>query len=106
MHDFLCVAGTMIKNLGAKGMRNAICLAACMVSSLPGVASASSTTTYTYDALGRLIQADTSGTINDGVQLGIKYDAADNRESYSVKGATNKVVVVPLNGFTVIPISD
>lgn len=72
--------------------------------SLP--AHASSTTTYSYDALGRLVQADTSGTINNGVQVTTTYDAADNRETYKVTGSKNKVVVVPLNGFTVIPVSD
>ncbi|KQN04844.1 hypothetical protein ASE85_07595 [Sphingobium sp. Leaf26] len=72
--------------------------------SLP--AHASSTTTYSYDALGRLVQSDTTGTVNNGVQVTTSYDAADNRETYKVTGSKNKVVVVPLNGFTVIPISD
>jgi hypothetical protein len=70
----------------------------------PGFAA--STTTYTYDGLGRLIGATTSGTVNDGVQLNTTYDAADNRATYQVVGSINKVVVVPINGLTVIPVPD
>lgn len=69
-------------------------------------AQATSTTTYSYDALGRLVQASTTGTVNNGVQMSITYDPADNRTTYQVTGATNKVVVVPLNGLTVIPVQD
>ncbi len=69
-------------------------------------ASASETITYTYDALGRLVAADTTGSVNNGRQMDLVYDAADNRMSYEVSGSTNKVVVVPLNGFTVIPLKD
>ena len=67
---------------------------------------AGTTTTYTYDALGRLVQANTTGTVNNGVQMTTSYDPADNRTSYVVTGSVNKVVVVPLNGLTVIPIPD
>lgn len=69
-------------------------------------AQASSTTTYTYDALGRLVATSTTGTVNNGVTTSTSYDPADNRTTYAVKGSVSKVVVVPLNGFTVIPIPD
>lgn len=69
-------------------------------------AHASSTTAYTYDALGRLVQVSTAGTVNNGVQMSTTYDAADNRVSYQVTGSASKVIVVPLNGLTVIPIPD
>ncbi|WP_311270683.1 hypothetical protein [Sphingobium sp. WCS2017Hpa-17] len=72
--------------------------------SLP--AHASSTTTYTYDALGRLIQSSTTGNVNNGVQMSTTYDAADNRETYRVTGSKDKVVVLPLNGYTVIPLKE
>ncbi|MEG8222344.1 hypothetical protein OSJ57_17200 [Sphingomonas sp. HH69] len=71
-----------------------------------GAAQASSTTVYTYDALGRLIQASTTGTVNSGVQMSMTYDAADNRVNYQVIGSVSKVIVVPLNGLKVIPIPD
>lgn len=70
------------------------------------LAHAASTTTYSYDALGRLVQASTTGTVNDGVQMSTTYDAADNRTTYQVTGSASKVVVVPLNGLTVIPFKD
>tara|TARA_R110000868_G_C10965232_1_gene769028 strand:- start:7199 stop:7468 length:270 start_codon:yes stop_codon:yes gene_type:complete len=70
----------------------------------PGIAASS--TTYTYDALGRLIQATTVGTVNDGVSMSTTYDAADNRTTYQVTGAKSKVIVVPISGLTIIPVSD
>ncbi len=69
-------------------------------------ANAASTITYTYDALGRLVQASTTGTVNNGAQMSTTYDAADNRSTYQVTGSSSKVVVVPINGLTVIPIQD
>lgn len=70
-------------------------------------AQAASTTTYTYDALGRLTNASTTGTVNNGVQVSTTYDPADNRVTYKVTGSTSRTtVVVPLNGLTVIPLSD
>jgi hypothetical protein len=67
---------------------------------------ASSTTTYTYDALGRLTNSSTTGTINNGAAMATSYDPADNRTAYVVTGSVSKVVVVPINGLTVIPIPD
>lgn len=84
------------------------------------------TTSYRYDARGRLIgstNSNASGTVNTS----ITYDRADNRANYSVSGAVNgtggnagtdpnsgastpprssasRLIVVPLNGFTVIPL--
>lgn len=69
-------------------------------------AYAASTTTYTYDALGRLVQANTTGSVNNGAQMSTTYDPADNRVTYQVTGSASKVVVVPINGLTVIPIPD
>lgn len=71
-----------------------------------GAVHAASTTTYTYDALGRLVQASTTGTVNNGVQMSTTYDAADNRTTYQVIGSVSKVIVVPVNGLTVIPVPD
>ena len=82
-----------------------ICLA-IGVGVLPVPLWAGTTTTYTYDALGRLVQASTTGTVNNGVQMTTSYDPADNRTSYVVTGSVSKVVVVPINGLTVIPIPD
>lgn len=74
-------------------------------------------TTYTYDVLGRLKDAVSSGSQNTTTE--IRYDPAGNRTSYTVTGATDghgdpgalagnpqrkRFVVVPLNGFTIIPL--
>ncbi len=82
----------------------AICMSLAMMNADP--ANAASTTNYTYDALGRLVQANTTGTVNNGAQMSTTYDAADNRTTYQVTGSGSKVVVVPLNGLTVIPVQD
>ena len=82
----------------------ALCLA------LAGIPSsgvyANETIIYTYDAQGRLTQAVHSGTVNNGVTSTYAFDNADNRTNLTVINGSSRVVVVPLNGFTVIPISD
>ena len=81
--------------------------AALLGLSATGSAFAASTTTYTYDALGRLVQASTTGTVNDGVQMSTAYDPADNRTTYQMTGSTpGPAVVVPISGLTVIPLKE
>lgn len=90
----------------------------CASLGVSSVAQAQDTTTYTYDALGRLVSSKTSGSQN--VTTDIRYDAAGNRTNYTVSGAANgsgdpgasagtptvkRFVVIPLNGFTIIPIN-
>lgn len=48
--------------------------------------------------------------MNNGLSTAINYDAADNRASYAVAGAVNsgppvQVIVLPLAGFTIIPLT-
>ena len=45
---------------------------------------ATETTTYTYDALGRLVATGSSGTVNGGVSTAVGYDPAGNRSGYAV----------------------
>lgn len=73
---------------------------------LPTIASAAETITYSYDAKGRLSQVAHTGSVNNGVVATYKFDAADNRSSVTVEGAVPRVVVVPLNGITVIPLAN
>src|SRR3954465_10388512 len=54
---------------------------------LATAALASETTTYTYDALGRLVATTSSGTVNNGLATSIAYDPAGNRSNYTVSGA-------------------
>jgi hypothetical protein len=87
------------------------CLAVAGYAVFPVNAYAAETVTYTYDALGRLIGSQVSSGPANGVTTAIQYDAADNRSNYTVTGASNSppgqmVIVVPLNGFTIIPITN
>lgn len=52
-----------------------------------GMASASETITYTYDAKGRLILVTHSGTVNNNVMANYTFDHADNRKNVKVTGA-------------------
>lgn len=50
---------------------------------LATLAQAGVTTTYTYDALGRLVGVSTTGDVNNGLSTTVAYDPAGNRTSYS-----------------------
>lgn len=52
-----------------------------------GIASASETITYTYDAKGRLILVQHSGTVNNNVVANYTFDTTDNRKNLKVTGA-------------------
>ena len=65
----------------------AVLLSAASVIALTSAAEASERIVYTYDALGRLTRVVHSGTVNDGVQAGYAYDAADNRSNVTVSPA-------------------
>lgn len=86
---------------------------------MPAVASAQEATTYTYDALGRLTGVAKSGGPASGTQTTYSHDAASNRTNVTVSGSANgsgsgggggasagtmTFIVVPLNGFTLIPV--
>jgi hypothetical protein len=62
-------------------------LLATSVFALAGAARAGETTTYAYDALGRLIATTSSGTVNNGLTAQLGYDPAGNRSTYTVAGA-------------------
>jgi hypothetical protein len=96
---------------GMMQLRAIYVLATIALMSAASSASATENVTYTYDALGRLTQSSTTGTVNNGLAAAVSYDAADNRTNYTVTGSANNslpvvaVVVVPLAGFTIIPIT-
>ena len=78
---------------------------------LTGSAHASEKTIYSYDALGRLSEANNTGTVNNGLKVKPVYDAAGNRTNFAVSGASatpptapRRIIVVPLNGYTIIPL--
>ena len=66
-------------------------IGAALVCSLGAGGSASETKTYTYDALGRLVQAQSSGTVNNQDTSSICYDPAGNRTQYKSDGAGSVV---------------
>lgn len=56
----------------------AVCLSACLA--LPSIAAAqSSTKTYEYDALGRLVKVETVGGRENDTRRDYEYDPAGNR---------------------------
>lgn len=52
-----------------------------------GIASASETITYSYDAKGRVVKVQHAGSINNNVVANYSYDRADNRTNLNVSGA-------------------
>jgi len=56
---------------------------------IPAAALASETIVYKYDARGRLIKVERSGTVNNGVQTSYTLDKADNRTEKTTTGSAN-----------------
>lgn len=52
-------------------------------------ASATETITYTYDAKGRLIKVERSGTVNNTAKTEYEHDKADNRKRVKTENAPN-----------------
>ena len=50
---------------------------------------ANETFTYTYDARGRLVKVERSGTVNNGVKTEYEHDKADNRKRLKTTNAPN-----------------
>jgi len=60
-------------------------MAALAVAGIAGAAAwASETVTYTYDARGRLVKVERSGTVNNGVKAEYHYDKGDNRTNVNM----------------------
>jgi hypothetical protein len=62
-------------------------LAASTVFAFPVAAIAAETITYTYDAKGRLVKVERSGSVNNNVKAEYKHDKADNRTNVTVTGS-------------------
>jgi hypothetical protein len=62
-----------------------IAVVALAIAGLAGAAAwASETITYTYDARGRLVKVERSGSVNNGVKADYQYDKGDNRTNVNV----------------------
>ena len=60
------------------GRTHRIALLATMLA-IAAAAVATETITYSYDARGRLVKVERTGTVNDNVSTNYSYDKADNR---------------------------
>lgn len=56
---------------------------------LGAVAFAAETITYTYDARGRLVKVERTGTINNNVTTNYVIDKAENRTNKTTTGSPN-----------------
>jgi hypothetical protein len=54
-----------------------------------GAAIASETVTYTYDAKGRLVKVERTGTVNNNLKAEYTLDKADNRTNVKLTGSPN-----------------
>jgi len=87
------------------------------LASLSVAARAQETSTYTYDALGRVVTVERSGGPANGTAASYTYDAAGNRIQVNTTGSSNGngnggggasvnprqgFVVTPLGGYTLI----
>lgn len=52
-------------------------------------AHATETVKYTYDAKGRLVKVERTGTVNNGVTTTYNHDKADNRTNVKTTGSSN-----------------
>ncbi|MEW4466334.1 hypothetical protein AB1K62_00700 [Parasphingorhabdus sp. JC815] len=71
----------MYKSLAIAAGTAAICLAS--------QADASETQKFTYDAKGRLVKVERTGTVNNGVTTDYEHDKANNRKRVKTTGSAN-----------------
>jgi hypothetical protein len=72
-----------------RGSKARIALALLSAAAIPALAIAAETITYKYDAKGRLIKVERSGTVNNGVKAEYTHDKANNRTNLTVSGSPN-----------------
>lgn len=73
-----------------KGSRPGLLALAALAAAATAAASASASETiaYSYDARGRLVSVQHSGSVNGGVATAYSYDKADNRTLKTTSGGT------------------
>ncbi|HEX8624375.1 MAG TPA: hypothetical protein VF782_04770 [Allosphingosinicella sp.] len=69
--------------------RNAIMIAAAGLAAAASAAIAAETIVYRYDARGRLVKVERSGTVNNNVVTNYTFDKADNRTVKTTTGSPN-----------------
>lgn len=66
-----------------------VALVTCLSLFAVDVAAAQETVRYIYDARGRLIRVERTGTVNNGVTTHYEYDKVNNRIRVRVTGSPN-----------------
>lgn len=74
----------MIRGLNWERLAVATAMAA-----IAGAAIATETVDYRYDARGRLVRIERSGSVNDNVGTNYTFDKADNRVAKKTMGSAN-----------------
>ena len=69
--------------------RHAQIAALIALATAAAAAFAAETITYTYDARGRLVKVERTGTINNNVTTNYAIDKADNRTNKTTTGSPN-----------------
>jgi hypothetical protein len=64
-------------------------ICAVLFGPIPARALAAETIVYSYDAKGRLVKVERSGTVNNNVTANYSHDKADNRTNVTVTGSPN-----------------
>ena len=72
-----------------RGYPARVVLAVLFLCALPAAAQAAETITYTYDAKGRLVKVERTGSVNNNVKAEYAHDKADNRTNVTVTGSPN-----------------
>ena len=72
-----------------RGWKARLALATATIVAIPALAYAAETITYSYDAKGRLVKVERSGTVNNGVKTDYVHDKANNRVTVTVSGSPN-----------------
>jgi len=80
-----------------------VIFAAALLCAASFPAATSETTTYTYDALGRLSGSVTTGSVNNNLTTAATFDAAGNRANYTVDPTGNAIVVLTNSSLSVLP---
>lgn len=70
-------------------MKHAFYLGTALALLAGNQASAAETQKYRYDAKGRLIKVERTGTVNNGVTTEYTHDKADNRTRLKTTGSPN-----------------
>jgi hypothetical protein len=64
-----------------------VCAVSLAIAALgSNLAGASETVNYTYDAKGRLVKVEHSGSVNNNIVTNYSFDKADNRVNVNVTG--------------------